>query len=153
MNIPGKLKWTVLAISDRRSEKIFKVTVPNERKIMERMRRYLLERRVVNYRTPGTDSSGSLVVAVRIGKEQLRTVAPVIEALMEQTRLARRLILFIPDSVDEGLIPASLRLLERRGLELLSYPADGEAVIPPGAIEVSADSLPQPEYLDMLARQ
>lgn len=153
MNITDKLKWTLVAMSDSRAAKIFKDTASNERIIMDRMRRYLLERRIVSSRTPGTDSSGSLDVAVRIGKEQLRTVAPVIEALMEQTRRARRLMLFIPDSVDAGLIPASLRLLERRGLELLSYPADGEAVIPPGAIEVSADSLPQPEYLDMLARQ
>lgn len=83
-------------------------------------KKHLLQQGILNNKSCGVTSEKylekSLVVSLTSYGERVREVALTIESLMEQTILPNKIILWL--SEHEKYIPESLRLLEKRGLEI-----------------------------------
>lgn len=102
------------------------------RKLDTRLREHALNHNVIYLREPGTDpdtpilpDGRSVIVSLTSFGPRIRYAATAIESVMEQTLLPNRIILWVSDSLEHSpwLIPASLRRLQKRGLEI-RYTAD-----------------------------
>ncbi len=94
-------------------------------KLNTRIREHLLDQNIVMCREPGTTTDRHLpdcevIVSLTTFGPRLRDAARSIESIMEQTLLPNRIILWLGRELETTpqLIPASLRRLQRRGLEI-----------------------------------
>ena len=95
------------------------------RKLNSRIREHLLDQNIVMCREPGTTTDRHLphcevIVSLTTFGQRLRDVARSIESVMEQTLQPNRIILWLGREweAEPDMIPASLRRLQRRGLEI-----------------------------------
>lgn len=95
------------------------------RKLDARIREHMLNQNILFCREPGTTADRhipdrDIIVSLTTFGPRIREAALTIESIMEQTLLPNRIILWLDEQseADAPLLPASLRLLERRGLEI-----------------------------------
>lgn len=95
------------------------------KKLDARIREHMLNQNIVFCREPGTTTvrhlpGRDIIVSLTTFGPRIREVARPIESIMEQTLLPNRIILWLDKAMESSpeLIPASLRLLEKRGLEI-----------------------------------
>lgn len=95
------------------------------RKLDARIREHSLHQNILYRREPGVTAlrhlpDAEVIVSLTTFGPRLREVAVAIESIMEQTMLPNRIILWLSDELENApeTIPQSLRLLERRGLEI-----------------------------------
>lgn len=95
------------------------------KKLDARIREHSLHQNILYLREPGVTTERHLpdaevIVSLTTFGPRLREVAVAIESIMEQTMLANRIILWLNEDLEKTpeMIPQSLRLLERRGLEI-----------------------------------
>lgn len=96
------------------------------KKLDARIREHMLNQNIVLCREPGVSSTrylpnSQVIVSLTTFGPRIREVARAIESIMEQTLKPNRIILWLNQELEHSphLIPASLRLLEKRGLEIL----------------------------------
>lgn len=95
------------------------------KKIDQRIREHTIHQNILYRREPGVTSDRHLpdrdiTVSVTSFGPRIREVAVAIESIMEQTMLPNRIVLWLNDELEHSpeMIPQSLRLLKRRGLEI-----------------------------------
>lgn len=95
------------------------------KKIDARIREHTIHQNILYRHEPGITNSRQLpdrdiTVSVTSFGPRIREVAMAIESIMEQTMLPNRIVLWLNDELKHSpeIIPQSLRLLERRGLEI-----------------------------------
>lgn len=112
--------------------------------VLHSWRREALMQNVLYSSAPGVDPDGCIVAIVRIDTaESIWDAAATVEALMEQTVMPRRIVILVPAGAD---VPASLRLLEKRGLEIVTDPA----MLPADGVEIPVLPIPAPDMLENL---
>lgn len=88
-------------------------------------RRIILEDRILNSDKSGvTDQlycEHEIIVSLTSYGKRINDVCFTIESLMQQTRKANRIILWLDESVDTTSLPASLQLQKSRGLEIYTF--------------------------------
>lgn len=109
------------------------------KKIDARIREHSLHQNILYRREPGITTErhlpeGEVIISLTTFGPRIREVAVAIESIMEQTMLPNRIVLWLNEDLEKSpeLIPQSLRLLERRGLEI-RYTRDigpGKKLIP-----------------------
>lgn len=109
------------------------------KKIDARIREHSLHQNILYRREPGITTERHLpdcevIISLTTFGPRIREVAVAIESIMEQTMLPNRIVLWLNEDLENNpeLIPQSLRMLERRGLEIC-YTRDigsGKKLIP-----------------------
>lgn len=94
-------------------------------KLNSRIREHMLNQNIVLCRQPGVTTERHLpdaevIVSLTTFGPRIREAARAIESIMEQTLKPNRIVLWLNQELEHTphLIPASLRLLEKRGLEI-----------------------------------
>ena len=95
------------------------------KKIDRRVREHMLQHNILYLREPGVTTQRHLpdrdiTVSLTTFGPRVREVATAIESIMEQTMLPNRIVLWLSESMkqEHDMLPQSLCLLERRGLEI-----------------------------------
>ncbi len=150
MSLIGNIKKRLLAKPERNMRDLWIKAEAESLAISNKMRRISLESNILFRRHPGTDPDSDITVAIFAGRSDIDTVALTVEALMEQTVLAGKIILYLPESEREYL-PASLHILQNRGLELCFHPDDNVPAPPHGAIITGPSDLPDLSFISTYA--